>query len=188
MWCETRRRFVGGSEATIDSVAVRDTWPRATDGVFGRGVSVVHSVKLSLPSTVTVRGSVIDRSHDVGLFVGAAEATIESTLVRDTAPRASDGALGDGVAVFNALSPASVVMNSSRIENSARAGSSNWGAFMSLHHVAVVCASFELEGEPLNGVAFTFEDLGGNGCGCPSPDGACKAESVGLEPPQQLDE
>jgi len=46
----------------------------------------------------------------------------------------------------------------------------------------VQCASFDLEGEA-QGQAFTFEDRGGNRCGCPVADAECIAVSPGLEPP-----
>ncbi len=77
----------------------------------------------------------------------------------------------------------SVFVNATRIDDAARAGLSNFGAFVSLGSTAIRCAAFELEGEPFNGSNFSFENRGGNACGCPVADEKCVAVSAGLEPP-----
>ena len=54
--------------------------------------------------------------------------------------------------------------------------------------IELVCNAFDLAGEAHNEQPFEFEDIGGNGCGCPEASGACKAISAGLAPPEPLDE
>jgi hypothetical protein len=82
--------------------------------------------------------------------------------------------------------PTSVLLDASAIEDSARAGLSNFGAFVSLGATTVRCAAFELEGEKWSGSEFRFEDRGGNACGCPTADQVCEAVSAGLEPPEPI--
>jgi len=84
------------------------------------------------------------------------------------------------------LLSASVDVTSSRIEDNARAGVGNFDAHVGLGTSALSCNAFDLDGEMFFGVPFSFADLGGNGCGCPEPAGACVARSSGLAPPNTL--
>lgn len=88
---------VVGAEATIETTVVRDTEPRASDGEFGRGVSVEVSYDSGQPSRATLRGVAVARSHEVGLFVVGSEADVDAAWVVDTQPRASDASFGIGV-------------------------------------------------------------------------------------------
>ena len=78
-----------------------------------------------------------------------------------------------------------MTLTGSSIERSARSRPRELGLFVSLGDTAIQCASFELEAESYNGVAFSLEDCGGNGCGCEEL-GACSAVSTGLEPPDAV--
>src|SRR5262249_48514032 len=83
--------FVEASSATLDASVVRATQPSG-DGSAGRGVSVQD--KDGVVSVLTMHASVIERSHEIGLYVSGAQATLESTIVRDTAATAADGSGG----------------------------------------------------------------------------------------------
>ena len=45
---------------------------------------------------MTLRTSLVEQNHGVGVLVQGSQATIESTVVRDTQPR-SDGTSGNGI-------------------------------------------------------------------------------------------
>ena len=65
----------------------------------GRGVSIepCGAACSSLqPANVTMRTSVVDQNHDIGLWVSGSEATVESSVIRRTAPNAlyEDGGRG----------------------------------------------------------------------------------------------
>jgi len=94
-----RSRQVGvlvvDAQATIDASVVRDTSPTEL-GLFGRGIGVEDVVTTALPSTLRLRNSLVEQNHEFGLFVGAAEATVETSVVRDTLPDAQ-GFFGRGV-------------------------------------------------------------------------------------------
>ena len=75
--------LVEGSEAIVDTSVVRDTQPDAT-GHFGRAVSAQADPTTGAPSKLGVHASVIERSHELGIFVAGGEATIEASVVRDT--------------------------------------------------------------------------------------------------------
>jgi hypothetical protein len=83
-----------GSDATIEASVVRATQPSsdgAADSVLAVGIGGDTG-----RATLTLRSSLVDQNHDVGVTVQCSDATIESTVVRDTQPR-SDGREGFGV-------------------------------------------------------------------------------------------
>jgi hypothetical protein len=86
---------VSGSAATVEATVVRDTRLTA-QGEFGRGMGVQLSSTSGVPSTVLLRGSVIERNHENGVFVGGSELTAEACVVRDTVA-AEQGEAGRGV-------------------------------------------------------------------------------------------
>ncbi|MBW2454840.1 MAG: hypothetical protein JRI68_10030 [Deltaproteobacteria bacterium] len=234
--------YVSGSDGTVEATIVRGTLPDASDQTGGRGMSVQDDPDTGAPATLTLRASVLEQNHDLGLYVRGSAATVDASVVQATALRASDqrfgrgihaedspisgaravlvvrnsivnenrelalvavgtdatvdgsviantlpnglGAFGDAVAAVNYYQPAVLSIGFTRIESSARAAVGNFGSFVSLGSTTMQCQSFDLEGEPLNGGAFTFEDRGENRCGCPAADGVCLAVSVGLEAPE----
>jgi hypothetical protein len=91
------------------------------------------------------------------------------------------GWFGDGLDAY--LCPL-VIVTGNRIHESARAGIANFGSTMKLGSNDIACAGYELEGEDYQGVAFVFENLGGNGCGCPFAEGVCVVESAGIQAPE----
>jgi hypothetical protein len=86
--------FVAGSDATIETTVVRDTQPRVTDQTLGRGIGALDGGGAT--ATVTIRASVIERSHDIGIGAAGSDVIVEATIVRDTAPR-PDGLRGRGI-------------------------------------------------------------------------------------------
>jgi hypothetical protein len=231
--------FLGGSPATVDATVVRGA-PADAPWSQGRGINLQRSPFTGLPATILLRRSLIERNEVVGLFVRSSEATVEATVIRDTAGRQpwqgrgveiendpettsgivmrgcrvehsgefgiaafsstvtiegtlvsatapnSEQKYGDGISVLSQHARASASLRACRVEDSARAGVSSFGASVSILDTAVVCSAFELEGEPVSGMAFDFEDRGGNQCGCTGAEGDCGVESAGLAPPEPV--
>ncbi|MBI4705773.1 MAG: right-handed parallel beta-helix repeat-containing protein, partial [Deltaproteobacteria bacterium] len=90
--------FVGGSHGTIEGTVVRATLPAASDQTSGRGIGIRDSVT-GERATLTLRGSLVEQNHDLGVAVFGSDATIEGTVVRATLPRASDQLFGQGIHV-----------------------------------------------------------------------------------------
>ncbi|MBI4705510.1 MAG: right-handed parallel beta-helix repeat-containing protein [Deltaproteobacteria bacterium] len=86
------------SDATIEACVVRDTLPNA-EGRFGRGVVAQTAAGAAGPAKLELRGSVVERSLDAGVFVAASEAAIDATVIRDTSPNADQGERGSGIAI-----------------------------------------------------------------------------------------
>jgi len=96
--------FVSGSKIVVDGSVVRRTEPQESDQQFGRGVSIegcrpAQGCDAFVPATVTLAGSLVEDSHELGLFVSGATATVEGTVVRRTVPRQSDQMAGSGVVI-----------------------------------------------------------------------------------------
>lgn len=87
--------FVAGSRATLERVVIRDTLPNEA-GERGWAVHTDEVPGSSATTQVTLRSSVVERSHDVGVNLLAAEGLIESTVIRDTSPT-SNGRFGRAV-------------------------------------------------------------------------------------------
>jgi hypothetical protein len=176
--------FVSRSDAIITATVVRDTVPDGF-GIGGRGANIQSNTEPR--ARADLQGMVFDRNTDLGIYVLDAEVAITGSLVRATAEGAL-GDFGDGVNVQSARDPAEVFLTSSVIEQSARAGLSNFGSLAAMATTAITCAAFELDGEVFVERDFEFQDLGGNGCGCPLPANPCKAFSSNLSPPPAIAE
>ncbi|RLB48961.1 MAG: hypothetical protein DRI90_24950 [Deltaproteobacteria bacterium] len=174
---------VNGSDAIIESTVVRDTLPQASDQYFGRGISFVRTSDTAVPASATLRASLVEQNHDVGVVVFGSDATIEGTVVRTTLPRAHDGLFGDGLVIVADLTPASALLSSCLIESNARVGVAVFGAHASLAATAFECHEINLNNESYHGGAGTFDDLDYNHCGCGSESTVCKTVSDGLDPP-----
>jgi hypothetical protein len=93
--------YLQGSIGEIETTLIRDTRPQKADGWFGRGVDVADD-PAGARSTLTLRDSIIERSHEIGLVIDRSDATIDNVAVRDTQPRGYDGAFGRGVQIESA--------------------------------------------------------------------------------------
>lgn len=182
---------VFNADAAFEGIVVRRTAARASDQRFGRGILFELDPTMGALGTAVVKGSLVEDSHEVGVVVNLASATLEGLLVRATLPRASDGFFGDGVAVASAFvqstpTAAVAVVTHSRIEKNARAGLGNFGAQVALYGNALSCNAVDLNGESVLGLSPSFDDLGSNGCGCPEATIVCAAKSSGLAPPDAI--
>ncbi len=117
--------FVAGSDVTIEGTVVRTTLPRASDQTFGRGINIQVNPNTGVRATVTLRASLLEQNHDLGMFVSGSDATIEGTVVRTTLPRAADQAYGRGISIQHnpdAAQRASVTLRASLLEQNQDAG------------------------------------------------------------------
>lgn len=174
---------VAGSEATVEGVLVADTLPSQGSGAGGYGL--VSQRLGTVPSTVRVTESVVERSVLVGCAAFASGLELVRVAVRDTRPL-GDGTFGDGVggSALGADAPATVVLEGALVERSARAGAVVFGSFLRMAGSTLRCNALDLDVERayVGGEReFALEDRGGNQCGCEAP-GACSAQSATLAP------
>jgi hypothetical protein len=136
---------VYGATLALDRSVLRDTAQNG-DGLGGRGVSASDG---PVPAAVTVRYSVIEDNHDVGLGVVGVDLDVESTVVRGH--RAADNHLMGGAGINaqsylnNLQDIVNVTVRRSLIDDNAGAG------------IVVLKGNLTLEASLVRG-AVTFED------------------------------
>jgi hypothetical protein len=175
-----------GADALVETSIIRDVNPSPS---LERGVGLnAQTGETGEPTLLTFRESLIERAHEQSLLVVGSDATVDGSVVRDTLRSALDGLHGDAIAIVTLASgPASATrIARARIERSARAGITAFGAHAELGSTILDCNQIDLNGESYHGVDFTFTDLGGNSCGCADTKVTCAARSAGLQPPEPL--
>ncbi|HZO14789.1 MAG TPA: hypothetical protein VFB62_16055 [Polyangiaceae bacterium] len=114
--------FVLGADVTVDASVVRDTQPNA-QGLFGRGLNVITDAR-GTPATLSLEGSVVERSHDFAVFVFGSDVTVNASVIRDTRSDAQ-GLFGRGVNLQMdpmAVAPSTLVLQRSLVEQSREFG------------------------------------------------------------------
>jgi len=96
--------FLGGA-GTIDASVVRD------NGTIPHAVAIEVDQDKGSRASATIRGSVVERNHSVGIIVGGSDAVIESTTVRDMSEDLEKPKEGYGVAIKNALADPTMLGN-----------------------------------------------------------------------------
>jgi len=86
-----------GAIVTIEDSVIRDTQPRASDNTAGRGIEA-EDLDATHRTTLTVRRSLVERNHQIGIYLGGSIGIIDATVVRDTLTQVSDDRFGRGIA------------------------------------------------------------------------------------------
>jgi hypothetical protein len=92
--------LVIGSDLELEGVLVRDTLP-ASDGTLGDGITLQPNAQSAQCPSGRIRSSVVEASHNSGIVLIGGEVTLETSVVRDTLPQASDQRGGRGVVIQN---------------------------------------------------------------------------------------
>jgi len=178
-----------GSDADVRSCAILDTRPRPGDAQFGRGFLIQESIEARLPANVKIAWSVVDQSHNVGISVVSAQLVLEHSVVSNTLPTFELLDFGDGVAsqsLYGFNFETKVSIDSSIVEQSARAGLAAFGADIDLSRSLLRCNAIQLNHERSAGTDGRIMDGGGNTCSCDGVTTPCKALSSELSPPEAL--
>jgi hypothetical protein len=88
---------VEASSASIEATVIRDVAPASSALPYGRGLAAQYRADIGRRAVVTLSRSLIERTHEVAASFVAADATIESSILRDTLPRPFDGRFGVGI-------------------------------------------------------------------------------------------
>jgi hypothetical protein len=104
---------------------------------------------------------------------------ILDNLIQNTLPTQVLQIAGDGISIFS--SP-DVTIENNLIFISARAGIGAYGSHVTVEDNTIICSAFDIDNEVYQGVPTTFDDQGGNRCGCGGPLGTCIAVSSQLVP------
>jgi hypothetical protein len=131
--------MVGVSDVSIERTTVRDTLPEVSSGDLGRGVGIEGSPSGSPRSTAAIRESLIERAGEVVLFVAAADAIVESTIVRGGADAQAGNAPGRGVEArhVSGAAPTTLALQGGIVDRSAEIGILLSGVQAEIDHTLV---------------------------------------------------
>jgi hypothetical protein len=101
-----------------------------------------------------------------------------------------DGAWGNGIDAMPDALPSTISVSTGWVVSSERAGIAAIGSLIKLKNTLVQCSAFDLEnetvqandygpGRPLTIQFGTYDNLGGDFCGCPIAVGTCVSQSAG---------
>ena len=175
--------LLDGGDATLTSSIVRDTGLDAQAGAYGRGIHAQRDPFTFERSNLTLRGSIVSGSFDVGVMIVSSDLVADGVWVRDSKASPKDSLFGDGIAVFAEKDVASGTFTGSRIEHSDRAGIASFGATMTIAGTTFECNGIHLDGEPYADWSYAFTDGGGDACGCSGVPATCQILNAGLAPP-----
>ncbi|WP_437630267.1 right-handed parallel beta-helix repeat-containing protein [Sorangium sp. So ce854] len=109
-----------GSEATIEATVVRDTQQLA-GGAGVAGIVIQQFPAAQARAKATLRAVLLSQNHGAGVLVAGSDATIESTVVRDTRAL-PDGTSGRGVEIQSQRGRSEVTLRTSLLERNRDAG------------------------------------------------------------------
>jgi hypothetical protein len=175
-----------GADVTVTGSVIRATEPDPMAQGVGWGIDVQVHPETNVRSTARIEHSLVEKSTYGGVVALGSDVTLDSSIIRDTAMRPNDGAFGDGLLVASDPGAGSAVVSNVRLESNARAAISNFGASVTLGTSVLECNAIDLDGEPLGGASYDFQDEGGNVCGCAGNTVACTVLSSALSPPAPL--
>jgi hypothetical protein len=166
--------FCGASGTIVSlnsNVVVADT---SIAGSHGPGIAISGG-------SAFVNDTFLNQATGFGILLhNVVHGDVENVHIKDTSAFPTGGQAGlygDAVTVVGGTANGMVWVTDSLIENAAHSGVANYGAFASVGDLKIQCTLFDLEGEVLNGKNFTYSDLGGLKCGCPTAGGSCEAVS-----------
>ena len=102
--CHQLGLLVDGSQITIERSVIRATLPALGSGRDGYGIAAqvgctAQGCDTSLRSEVTIRGSVFEQNHAMGVFLAGSDMLIEGSVIRLTQPEVVSQMSGRGVSI-----------------------------------------------------------------------------------------
>jgi hypothetical protein len=171
-----------GSDLTLAQSTLRDTDIDPNTQTHGNALAVQIDGDQH-PSTATVSHALFERSFGMALLVAGSELSVADVIVRDTKPWPLAEGFGDGMLVASFFGvPGKLHIVRSIVADSARAGISCFGAAVDVTDSKLACNAIDMNGEIFDG-PFSFDDGGGNICGCDNDESPCRVRSANLAPP-----
>jgi hypothetical protein len=113
--------YASGATVDVAATVIRNTQPDPSTQQSGRGIAVQDDAATGARGALTLRSSVVEQSRDAAVYVFGSDALVEASVVRATAPAASDDRFGRGISANNGLvgnGRANVTLRGSVVENS----------------------------------------------------------------------
>ena len=141
---------------------------------------------MGFESSGLILDSILLSNHYAGITLFDAPVfLILDNVIQNTLPVGLSEIAGDGIALF--LS-SDVTIENNLLFQSARAGVAAYGSNVTIEDNTILCSAFDIDNEIFQGVPTTFDDEGGNQCGCGGPLGECEAVSSQILPPPPVNQ
>ncbi|MFC1482176.1 right-handed parallel beta-helix repeat-containing protein [Myxococcota bacterium] len=116
--------LIVGADADLDGVHVRDTQPGFLDGLGGYGISALCDPYTGTCGSVTISGSLIERSATAGLASSGVSGSLSQSSIIEVAEESASGQYGYGVYVDAELTSDAVVFDvaASQIQDAVLSG------------------------------------------------------------------
>jgi hypothetical protein len=98
-----------GASLTLERSVVRDTQPQASSQQGGRGVQVFTPTGDAPAAPSFINNSLIDRNHEVSMYLDGVDMTIDASVIRDSLPQVSDNSSGRALSIEQAGDAPTVV-------------------------------------------------------------------------------
>lgn len=158
--------IVTNATAVVRNTTVRDVQPQEADGRGGVALAITTDGLVPPFALLHVEDCMLERATGFGVYAVDAETRVARTWIRQSSPLADNALFGDGVIVLAFNREALGTVEQVAIEDNARAGLSNFGANVVVQGSRLTCNAFDLNGEGTERGNFSYDDLGGNYCGC----------------------
>jgi hypothetical protein len=134
--------YSGGAELKATAALVRDIHARVDDGTAGRGINIrLAAFDTDRRSDAIIDGCRVERAHEVGIYVAASGAAIDSCAVFDTQAREVDGLGGTGMLFIRHIAfleeAATATLDRSVVEQARGAGITVVASDLIANHVVV---------------------------------------------------
>ncbi|MBW2457203.1 MAG: right-handed parallel beta-helix repeat-containing protein [Deltaproteobacteria bacterium] len=126
-----------GAVIDVESSRLEDTQPQASDGLYGRGITLEH--RAGRRAQGTVRWSVVEGNREAAAMVYGSDLVTERTLYADTTAREIDGVGGIGI-MLQPLLPverSTASIQSCLVRDNQRAGIAALGGDLIVQHSLV---------------------------------------------------
>ncbi|MBW2455876.1 MAG: right-handed parallel beta-helix repeat-containing protein [Deltaproteobacteria bacterium] len=130
--------YVSGSELDGEGILIRDVQPD-DNAEMGRGLYLRADEGTGEATQASLRGAVMERNHDVGVYAIGSVATLEGVVVRDTLADAVSWG-GRGVSIQNKVElslPADITLIGSVVEDNGDHGLLAYGSALTLSGTVV---------------------------------------------------
>jgi hypothetical protein len=156
------------AQATVEASVIRTTLPHATDPLSGKGIIVERACDpattvcdASARSSATLRGSLIEQNHFLGVGVVGSDVNVEASVVRATLPPANQDLAKGVIITIPCLETPTM---GSVCDPLARGSATVWGSVIAENGIDVIGSDAAFEASVVRGVSAQVSDRhGGRG-------------------------
>jgi hypothetical protein len=151
--------LAAGSSADIERTVIRDTLPLGPEFTAGSGLLVTGDPPPGLRGNLALRTSIVERNTRTGVVLFDSDATIDATVVRDTAADETN-VFGRGISATTLTDGSTLALTASLVERNHSGGVAFFGSTGTVHASVVRSVVPDREGRSRAVSAQAHSDTG----------------------------